>query len=133
VFLDRMIGTLSAAFAIIATVLAAVGLYGVLAYTVAERTREFGVRMALGANTQRMRVMVLRQVAGWTVIGGTIGLAAAIAVGRAVQSLLFEIEAHDPIVVISVAGVVALVAVGAAYVPAYHASRLEPMTALRSE
>ena len=78
-FLDRMISTLSAAFAILATLLAAVGLYGVLAYTVAQRTREIGVRMALGADGARVRRMVLRQVGWMTVIGGVIGLAGALA------------------------------------------------------
>ena len=77
VFLDRMISTLSGAFAILATVLAAVGLYGVLAYTVAQRTREIGVRMALGADGARVRRMVLQQVAWMTVVGGAIGLVGA--------------------------------------------------------
>ena len=74
--------TLSAAFAVLATLLAAVGLYGVLAYTVAQRTREIGLRMALGAAPSRVRLMVLRQVAMMTVIGGAIGLAVAVAAGR---------------------------------------------------
>ena len=77
VFLDRMISTLSAAFAVLATLLAAVGLYGVLAYTVAQRTREIGLRMALGAAPGRVRAMVLRQVGVMTLIGGTIGLVGA--------------------------------------------------------
>ena len=90
VFLDRMISTLSAAFAVLATLLAAVGLYGVLAYTVAQRTREIGVRMALGADAGAVRRMVLRQVAIMTVIGAVVGLAGAFALGRLAQSLLFR-------------------------------------------
>src|SRR5690606_40004051 len=82
VFLDRVIGTLSAAFAGLATLLAAVGLYGVMAYTVERRTREIGVRMALGADASRVRLMVLRQVAVITLIGSALGLIAAWAVGR---------------------------------------------------
>ena len=98
VFLDRMISTFSAAFAILATLLAGVGLYGVLAYTVAQRTREIGLRMALGADGARVRGMVLRQVGWMTVIGGVIGLAAAVGIGRLAQSLLFELQGHDPMV-----------------------------------
>jgi len=133
VFLDRMISTLSAAFAALATLLAAVGLYGVLAYTVAQRTREIGVRMALGADAGRVRGMVLRQVARMTLVGGVIGIAAALALGRAARSLLFELEGHDPGVVAAAAAVLALVAFGAGYIPARRASRVEPMQALRYE
>src|SRR4030095_229049 len=82
----------------IATILAAVGLYGVLAYTVAQRTREIGLRMALGAAPARVRRMVLRQVAIMTGIGGTLGLVAAIWAGRAAKAILYQMEGHDPIV-----------------------------------
>src|SRR2546423_14742056 len=86
VFLDRFISVLSAAFACLATLLAAIGLYGVLAYTVSQRTREIGLRMALGAAPGRVRAMVLRQVGAMTIAGGMLGLAAAIALGRFAQS-----------------------------------------------
>ena len=89
VFLDRMISVLSASFALLATLLAAVGLYGVLAYSVSQRTREIGVRMALGADGGRVQRMVLRQVGVMVVMGATIGVLGAYAVGRAAQSLLF--------------------------------------------
>lgn len=133
VFLDRMISTLSAAFAALATLLAAVGLYGVLSYTVSQRTREIGVRMALGANSGRVRWMVLRQVGGMIVIGGVIGFAAALGIGRAAGSLLFGLEGNDPLVFASAAVILALIAFGAGYLPARRASRVDPMQALRYE
>jgi predicted permease len=133
VALDRMISTLSAAFAALATLLAAVGLYGVLAYTVAQRTREIGVRMALGADQGRVRGMVLRQVGIMTLIGGVIGVGAAYGLGRAAGSLLFELKGHDPIVFAIAAATLALVAFGAGYLPARRASQVEPMQALRYE
>ena len=133
VFLDRMVSTLSAAFAVLATLLAAVGLYGVLAYTVAQRTREIGVRMALGADAGRVRGLVLRQVVFMTAVGGALGIAAALAVGRAARSVLFELEGHDPLVVVSAAALLAAVALAAGYLPARRASRVQPMQALRYE
>jgi predicted permease len=133
VALDRVISTLSAAFAGLATLLAAVGLYGVLAYTVTQRTREIGVRMALGADSRRVRAMVLRQVGQMTLVGGAIGIAAALGVGRAARSLLFQLEGHDPAVVAIAAVVLTAVALGAGYIPALRASRVEPMQALRYE
>jgi predicted permease len=133
VFLDRMISVLSTAFAFLATLLAAVGLYGVLAYTVAQRTREFGLRMALGANAGRVRGLVLRQVAVMAVIGGAAGLAAAVAIGRAAESLLFEITGYDPFVLAISVAVLSVATLAAGYLPALRASRIDPMTALRYE
>ncbi len=133
VFMDRMISTLSAAFAVLATLLAAVGLYGVLAYSVAQRTREIGVRMALGANGSNVRGMVLRQVGRMTLVGGVIGIAGALGLARAAQSLLFELQGHDPVVIAFSAVVLALVAFGAGFIPALRASRIDPMQALRYE
>jgi len=132
-FMDRLISTLSAAFAILATLLAAVGLYGVLAYTVTQRTREFGLRMALGADSARVRGLVLGQVGRMTLVGGIVGLAAAIGIGRLARSLLFELEGHDPAVLTMSAMVLTVVALGAGFIPAHRASRLDPMRALRYE
>lgn len=133
VFLDRMIGTLSAAFALLATILAAVGLYGVLAYSVAQRTREIGLRMALGAGSDTVRAMILKQVGRMMATGGVIGLIAALALGRAAQSLLFGMEAYDASVVGVVAVILGVVGLAAGYIPAVRASRVDPMQALRYE
>jgi predicted permease len=133
VFLDRMISMLSTAFAVLATLLAAVGLYGVLAYSVAQRTREIGVRMALGAGAGQVRVMVLRQVGGMMVLGGVIGLAGAVLFGKAASSLLFGLEGTDPVVFALSLAVLTLVALAAAYLPARRASNVDPIKALRYE
>jgi predicted permease len=133
VFLDRFITTLSAAFAVLATLLAAIGLYGVLAYAVAQRTREIGLRMALGAAPHAVRRMVLRQVAWMTLIGGALGLAAAFALGRYARSLLFEMQAYDATVFVGAAIALTLVALAAGFIPALRASRIDPMLALRYE
>ena len=133
VFLDRMISMLTVAFAALATLLAAVGLYGVLAYSVAQRTREIGVRMALGADAGRVRRMVLRQVGVMTIIGGLVGIGAAIGLGKLAQSLLYQLQSHDPTVIaVSVLSLI-IVALGAGYIPAVRASRIDPMAALRYE
>lgn len=131
VFLDRMISVLSAAFALLATLLAAVGLYGVLAYSVSQRTREIGVRMALGADAGRVQWMVLRQVGVLVAIGTVIGALGAFAVGRAAQSLLFGLQGHDAQVFVSAVVLLAAVAFGAGWLPARRASRTQPMMALR--
>jgi len=133
VFLDRFISVLAAAFACLATLLAAVGLYGVLAYTVSQRTREIGLRMALGAAPSRVRWMVLRQVAVMLVVGGVIGLAAAAGLGRLAQSLLFELKGSDPLVLTASAIALAAVALAAGFIPARRASQVDPMSALRYE
>ncbi len=133
VFLDLMITTLSTAFALLATLLAAVGLYGVLAYSVTQRTREIGVRMALGADARRVRTMVLRQVGTMTLIGGVIGIGGAIALGRGAQSLLYQLKGWDPLVMVVSAAVLTAVALGAGYLPARRASQTDPMDALRYE
>jgi len=130
---DRMVSKLSLAFAVLATVLAAIGLYGVLAYTVAQRTREFGLRMALGADGSTVRGMVMRQVVKMALIGGAIGLVVAVGVGRLAQSMLFELEGHDPLVLTGSAIALAIVALGAGFIPALRASKIDPMNALRYE
>ncbi len=133
VFIDRIISTLAGAFAALATLLAAVGLYGVLAYLVAQRTREIGLRMALGATEQAIRGMVLRRVGRMTLVGAVVGGAGAVAIGRLAQSLLYEVDGHDPATLTVSVVLLATVAFAAGLLPARRASRVDPMAALRQE
>ena len=130
---ERFVGTLSIGFALLATGLAALGLYGVLSYTLAQRLRELGLRLALGAAPRRLGRMVMRQVAGMTLIGALIGLGIALALGRAAQALLFGLQGHDPFVMASAAVLLIAVAFGAGWWPARRAMRVDPAVALRSE
>jgi predicted permease len=133
VFLDRMLSKLTVSFAVIATLLAAIGLYGVLAYSVTQRTREIGVRMALGAESRDVRRMVLKQVGVMMLIGGAIGLAGAYGLGKAAKSLLYQIQAYDPWAVVGSIVVLTIVAMSAGIIPARRAAKVEPMAALRYE
>jgi len=133
VAVDRLIGTLSTAFALLATLLAAVGLYGVLAYGVTQRTREIGLRMALGADSSSVRRMILGQVGRMTVVGGSAGLVLALGAGRLARSLLFELQGHDPLAIAGAVVALCAVALSAGLIPAVRASRIEPMRALRYE
>ena len=128
---DRMLSLLSLSFAGLATLLAATGLYGVLACAVAQRTREIGLRMALGADAARLRAMVLGQVGRMTLAGGALGLVAALGVARVAQSMLYEVEGLPAGVVAAAVLSLAAVALGAGLVPAHRASRVDPMEALR--
>ena len=130
---QRLMSVMTGAFATLATLVAAIGLYGLLAFTVAQRTSEIGLRMALGATRGGVRWMVLRQVGVIVMVGGTIGLALAILVGRAAQALLFGLQFHDPVVLASSIAVLVLVALAAGFVPAYRAVRVDPMLALKYE
>jgi putative ABC transport system permease protein len=120
-------------FAVVAIVLAAVGLYGVVAHSVTERTREIGVRMALGAEQSSvLRLFVVHGLA--TAAVGTIaGLAGAAALSRWLEDLLFGVQPTDPATFAAVAGLLLLVSVAACYLPARRAARVDPLVALRSE
>jgi hypothetical protein len=131
IFKDRVIAILSGVFACLATLLAAVGLYGMLAYAVAQRTREIGVRIALGASRTQIRAMVLRQVGVISLIGGAVGLVLAVTLGRLAQSLLFNLQGTDPWILCSSIVVVELIAVASGLIPAWRASKLDPIQALR--
>jgi predicted permease len=130
---ERLLATLSGFFGGLALLLATIGLYGVMSYNVARRRGEIGIRMALGAEQSRVLRMVLREVALLIVIGLTVGLGAALATTRFVESFLYGIKSNDPLTLSLAAGVLALVAALAGYLPARRASRLDPMAALREE
>jgi predicted permease len=130
---QRLMSVMTGAFATLATLVAAIGLYGLLAFTVAQRTPEIGLRMALGATRGGVGWMVLRQVGVIVIVGGALGLAFAIGVGHAAQTLLFGLRFHDPVVLASSIAVLVLVALAAGFVPAYRAARVDPMRALKYE
>ena len=132
-FLERMVAALSVAFGGLATLLAAIGLYGVMSYTVARRTREIGIRMALGAERGSVMWLVLREVGLMAGIGVGLGLPLAFALSRVVQSQLFDLSAHDPVAMIASAALLVVVALAAGYLPARRATRIDPMLALRYE
>jgi predicted permease len=130
---ERLVASLSTIFGLLATLLATIGLYGVMAYTVSRRTREIGVRMALGAFQRDVIWMVMREVLVLVSIGVVAGLAAAAGLTRFVQTQLFGITAHDPATLVLAAVGIAAVASAAGYIPAMRASRVDAMTALRYE
>jgi putative ABC transport system permease protein len=120
-------------FSLVSLVLAAVGIYGVLAYAVAERTREIGVRVALGADPRRILALVLGSGMRVVLFGALLGTGGALALTGLLKSLLFGVKAHDPATFATVPVVLIAVALLAAYLPARHASRLAPVDALKVE
>ncbi len=130
---ERMIASLSTVFGFVATVLAIIGLYGVMSYSVAQRTREIGIRIALGAEQGKVIGMVMREVVTLIMIGVGVGVPAALVLTRVVKSQLYGLEAHDPWTLGLATGLLAMVACAAGYVPALRASRVDPMKALRYE
>ncbi|RPI61277.1 MAG: FtsX-like permease family protein [Lysobacterales bacterium] len=130
---DRLIALLSAVFAGLATVLAAVGVYAVLSYNIGGRTRELGLRLALGSTPGGLRAMVLKQVGWIAAVGAAVGLIVALGVGRLASALLFGLSGYDPLVFGGAVAVIVLVVLCASYLPARKASRVAPMEALRYE
>jgi len=129
----RLLAQLLSAFAALGLLLAAVGTYGVLSYMVAERRREIGIRMALGAGRGEILKMILAQAGTLAVIGIALGLVGAFVLTRLMQSLLFAVSTTDSLSFVTMCGVLGLVALIAAYVPAMRATRVDPMVALRNE
>jgi ABC-type antimicrobial peptide transport system permease subunit len=130
---ERLILQLSASFAILATVLAMLGLYGVMGHNVMRRTREIGIRVALGAAPRKIRTMVMREMAWIVAIGLALGIPAALALSRLTQSQLYGVKPFDAVVVACAAAALAVTAVVATYVPARRAARVNPVTALHYE
>ena len=130
---SRLTGFLMGAFAVIALTLAAVGIYGVLAYLVARRTHEIGIRLAMGADRSQVVGLVLKQALPLTGSGIVAGLAAAFALSRAMQSLLYQVAPNDPVTFSLVPVALVIVALAASAIPAFRATRVSPLVALRSE
>jgi predicted permease len=130
---ERLVATITTLFGGLALLLATIGLYGVLSYGVSQRTREFGIRIAIGAEAGRILGLVLREAA-WVIAAGVgVGLAAAWALGRTIRHLLYGVEPADPLSTALAVTLLVAAAVLAAWVPAWRASRIDPIRALRYE
>jgi predicted permease len=130
---DRLIALLSAGFGLLATVLASVGLYGVMAFVVARRRKELGLRLALGADRTGVIWLVMREVLLLLAIGLAIGIPAGVGLGRYVSSQLYGIQPNDPWIAIATVALLTAVSAAAGFIPAHRASRIDPILALRYE
>ena len=129
----RMSASLLAVFAALSLVLAVIGIYGVMAYSVSQRTRELGIRMALGASRADVLRLVVVQAARLTLVGVVTGLVASIAASRLIASLLYDVSPTDVVTFVAVPVLLAASALAASYLPALRATRIDPMVALRYE
>jgi putative ABC transport system permease protein len=132
-FGERMVAWLSASFGTLAALLAAMGIYGVLAYLVVQRTREIGIRMALGAATKHVRLLIVKEVGAMVLLGALVGLPLAYGLARFSESLLFGIHASNPAIYALGLALIAVIALAACYIPARRATRVDPLVALRYE
>jgi len=132
-FQERLIARLSTFFGLLALVLACIGLYGLLSHEVSRRTREIGIRMALGAQAGDVLRLVVNQGLALAIIGVAVGTGVALAATRYLTSMLYNVRANDPLTIAAVAALLALVAFAACYIPARRATRVDPMIALRYE
>jgi predicted permease len=130
---EQLVSTLTALFALLALLLAAIGLYGVMSYNVARRTGEIGIRIALGASGEGVQWMVLRESLVMLAIGVAIGLPVSFEAGRLVRSQLYGLSPFDPLSILVAVALIGLIVLVAAWVPARRAARVDPMTALRCE
>jgi ABC-type antimicrobial peptide transport system permease subunit len=130
---DRLIAMLSAGFGALATLLASVGLYGVMSFVVARRRKEIGIRVALGAQPGLVVWIVMREVLLLLAIGLAVGIPAAMLLGRYVSAQLYGIDAQDPVIAVATVLLLAIVSAAAGLIPAHRASRIDPILALRTE
>ena len=130
---ERIFASLTAAFGVLALILACIGIYSIMAWMVSRRTNEIGIRMALGARSQQVQGMVLREAAWMTLLGVAVGVAGALALGRVVSSLLYGLKSWDPMTFATSALLLILVALGASWIPARRAAGVDPIRALRHE
>jgi putative ABC transport system permease protein len=130
---DELMATLCGFFGGLAVLLAAVGLYGVISYTLAQRTNEIGIRMALGSQRSGVVLLILGEVALLIGIGVAVGAGLTLAGGKAASSLLFGLEARDPLTLTVAAILLAAIGFAASFIPTHRATRVDPMTALRYE
>ncbi|HEU5415765.1 MAG TPA: FtsX-like permease family protein [Candidatus Angelobacter sp.] len=133
VFMEKLVAQLSSAFAILAVLLACAGIYGLLSYEVTRRTREIGIRMAIGAQRTHVIGMIVRQGLMLAILGALIGSAASLGASRLLQSLLYGVRAGDPLTLMFVALLVLLVGLLACFLPARRATNVDPLVALRYE
>jgi predicted permease len=132
-FQERFIARLSSFFGVLALILACVGLYGLLSYEVTRRTREIGIRMALGAQQGNVLGMVAGRGIALTLAGAIVGTGVALGVMKFIGSFLYDVKPRDPLTQIAVAGLLLIIALAACYIPAHRASRVDPLKALRYE
>jgi len=130
---ERIFASLTSGFGILALILACIGIYGIMAYAVARRTNEIGIRMALGAQSNRVLRMILREASWMAIVGVVIGLGIAVAMGRLIASMLYGLKPYDPITLGSAALLLVIVALAASWIPARRAASVDPIKALRHE